>query len=90
MKHQLAIFFLCSFFSLFADAEDSSCELKPDGGKNMSEKPGNEFTRDKTWHFSADSILQEKEVYSGTGNKKDADKNKDTSKIQTKVSVKNI
>ena len=39
-------------------AEDDSCELKDDSQITLADGQKNEFTRDKTWHFKADNILQ--------------------------------
>lgn len=39
-------------------AEDDSCELKDESKKSQVDGKTNEFTRDKTWHFKADKILQ--------------------------------
>ena len=78
----ISIVFIFLLVSASAIAEDSSCELKDENAKNMTQKSGNEFTHDKTWHFKADSILMEKEVFSDTDKKKDKSNPTNTSALK--------
>lgn len=77
----ILLLILLLLLSPLAIAEDDSCELKTENNKNMTDNSLNEFTRDKTWRFKADSILQDEKDKMKTKNKGKIDADTKTSSL---------